>query len=206
MYLVATDRVSDKDVEQRIDDFVTHNSGKGYLTEEDVFVATGGTRLFLNSLPEISNIIEHFAFNYAKGFVESTDESLGASIYTDEKIEEQLNEDICAMTGGKQREIWMGIRKRVLDLRRKDGVNDDDKPNLKYVSASCARVVGYSFSEADQLIEKMVEAGVFVRDNFFKCSDLELSICALIGDFIYGQCAHADHEHAMELLRESLAI
>lgn len=205
MYLVATDIVSDKDVEQRIDDFVTHNSGKGYLTEKDVFVATGGTRLFLNSLPELANIIEYFAFNYAKGLVESTDESLGASIYTDDKIDEQINEDICSMTGGKQREMWMSIRKRVLDLRRKEGVNED-KPNLKHVSASCARVVGYSFSEADQLIERMEKAGVFARDNFFVCSNLELTMCALIGDFIYGYCAHADHEHAMELLRESLAI
>jgi hypothetical protein len=194
--------ITDADVEARFDELASHNTGKGVLDITEVFIASTGLRLLINSLPELVNLIESYAFAWATGVIESTSATLGRSLFTDTRIDDDIETDVKYMMQGKLRTMYYRLRDRMLRLDGDD--QQRDKTQLRYLSKSLDNALNMRLIDSDPLVNDMCTQGMFGVRNDIVRSCIELAITEEMGEFITKHCPRDDRERYLDYLRLGL--
>lgn len=197
----------DTEIYSRVEEMAYGNNGLWHFDEQEVFIADAQTRVMVNSIPELANIIMHFSFEWAKAQVMSVNDMLGESYFSESYIDDAVWADVTAMTNGKQREIYCKLRQRLMRLESQNPKQEDDnKPRLKFIPRTTAAVVDVSMPDQDSLVKTMKEGLLFEAGNEIALSSAELALTEIIGEFIDEHCSRCDREQCLDLLRMALSF
>lgn len=205
MQLIATTTAyTGADIQARFDELSDTANGMMYFSEREVFIASGQTRVLVNAIPELCNIIEHFAFESARSVVENNNDIIGESMYEQSRVEEQVMQDITFMTQGKQRELIYLVRRR---LSQYFNENDGQRVSaLKYVPESFAKAAEFTFNDCDPIVKEMKEVGLFNKGSELSLSSAEETLTATMGDFIQEHAKCCDYEMFLDAMRINLGF
>lgn len=207
MLKINTKPMGQSTIYARMDDMFAANDGLLHFDQDDVFVVDGKTRVLVNSLPEIVNIIEHFSFEFAKARTEEINLP-GFSTLTPESQYDVMLDDAAVLTRGKEREIWRAIVARICHrVQADESTNSHRKTGvLRRIDATISKVMTTRIETRDCLVTSMVDQGVFETENGCTMANLECGIANAVGDYLFDNAPRDDLQQFTELLRNLLGF
>ncbi len=193
----------DSNITGRFDDLACVCNGKWYFNECEIFIASCNTRLLVNALPDICNIIQHFAFESSKAIVLEGSDEMGQSLFNDDAIDEYIEQDIALMTRGRMRKLYYLVRQQVA---KSYDANCDKESGLKHVSNSFATATSMQINGRDVLIDEMEEAGLFEKGAYNPLASAECTLVATIAEYITDHGVSADYESYLDAMRINLGF
>lgn len=201
--ITHTPHFDDSNITGRFDELANVCNGKWYFTEAEIFIASGNTRLLVNALPDICNIIQHFAFESSKALALEGSDDMGVSIFSDSAIEEFVEQDVAHMTKGKMRALYYLIRQQVA---MKYDTECEEASALRYVQDSLATAASVHINERDSMIVEMEEAGLFEKGAYNPLASAECTLVSAISEYIVDHAVSADFETYLDAVRINLGF
>lgn len=193
----------DSNITRRFSQLAGVCNGKWYFTETEVFIASGNTRLLVNALPSICNIIQHFAFESSRAIVLEGSDEMGQSMFSSEAIDEYIEYDISLMTRGRMRKLYYLVRQQVA---KSYDANCEKESGLKYVSNSLAAATSMQINERDALIGEMEESGLFEKGVYNPLASVESDLVDAVAKYIVNHGVSADYEAYLDAMRINLGF
>lgn len=201
--LITKHTFEDTAITGRLEDLASVCNGKWHFTDAEVFIASADTRLLVNALPDLCNIVQHFAFESSKAQVLQGADDMGESMFNDSAIESFIESDVAYMTKGKLRALYYQIRER---LSLKYDNKCEKASALKHVRDSVATAASVHINERDTLIVEMEECGLFEKNAHNKLMGVEFCLITAIADYIIDYAVCADYENYLDAMRINLGI
>lgn len=198
-----TPHFDDANITGRFDELANVCNGKWYFTETEIFVASGDTRLLVNALPDICNIIQHFAFESSRAVALEGADAMGVSMFSDSAVEEFVEQDVAQMTMGKMRTLYYQIRQQVA---LKYDAECKKSSGLQYVQDSLAVASSVQINERDSVIVEMEEAGLFEKGAYNPLASAECTLVSAIAEYITDHAVSADFETYLDVIRINLGL
>lgn len=188
----------------RLDEIAVVNDGLGHFNERDVFVASGSVRVVINSLPDMVNLIEFFALEWAAGRLKETDVIMGESLFSRDAIMDMHSQDLTALVKGKERELFNQIRLNLIRHSKANTKTNNKRPQVGDLIDTLSCVTSVRVENCDPLITDMCVSGLFNNESIWLCHVMQESLASAIANLIAVSIAEEDFELISDALRSML--
>lgn len=185
------------------EEIALHANGLNFFDHQEVFIADGETRVALNVLPEVMQLIEQLSFEIAKSTVSSSEFDLGESMFTHDALNEHDMMHVAQIYKGNVAQLYYGLRHY---LACNDVEECQRQGQIHFLTNTVARVSGMEILGDNNYVESLIKKGTFKHVSVATLQDLNAELIKQLGDFIIEHVVKTDREFYLDLIKNRFLL